>query len=102
MATKKKYSPRKIGLLIDSAHFVLGTAIIVMAVMAIFNPDSYKVLFPVIFMLAGIIDYVNAWFQITAYQRNRSKRIGGFVYLIIGILLTGLAVISAISIWGNP
>ena len=41
MAYKHKYSPRKIGTIVDSVHIVIGVAVTIMAVFAIFEPVKY-------------------------------------------------------------
>lgn len=97
-----KFSQRKAGSITDLVHVLFGGAIVVLAALAIFDPGKYKKIFPVIFLFAAIIYFVTAWFVSSSARINRKKHSGGIVYLIIGILALGLAVISAVSIWGNP
>lgn len=97
-----KFSQRKAGSVVDLVHIVFGIGIVVMAAFAIFRPDRYKKLFPLIFLFAAIIYFITAWYVYSSAKINRKKHTGWYVYLIIGILAAGLAVISGISIWGNP
>ena len=101
MALKHKYSPRKIGTIVDSLHIFIGAAVTVMAVFAIFEPVKYMFLFPLIFLLAAVLSCVNSWYSFITYQRNRRKRAAGVVYLIAAIALALLFIVSAISIWGG-
>lgn len=99
MSSKGSYSPRKLGSIIDMAHIVIGVLIFVMACFAILRPARYMILFPVIFLLASVLGFFNAWFLFSAYRRNSRKKIAGIVYAAFGLLLFILFVVSAISIW---
>ena len=48
MAYKVRNSPRRTGNIIDSVHIVIGAAVTIMAIFAIFKPVKYMFLFPVI------------------------------------------------------
>lgn len=97
-----RFSRRKAGAFVDIVHVVLGFLIVIMACFAIFDPAKHKQLFPAIFFLASLIYYCTAWFVISEAKATRRKKSGGALYLIIGTLTLAMAVISAISIWGNP
>ncbi|MBQ9421057.1 MAG: hypothetical protein IJU30_04815 [Lachnospiraceae bacterium] len=99
MAPRRSYSPRKLGTMLDTAHIVIGVLVVIMAVFTVLDPMKYKFLFPVIFFLAAALTLITSWFMFTAYKRNSKKKIAGIIYLIVGLLLLGLFVISAISIW---
>ncbi len=71
----------------------------IMACFAILRPARYMVLFPIIFLLASVLSLVNSWFLFATYQRNSKKKASGVIYLILGLLIFALFVISAISIW---
>ncbi len=57
------------------------------------------VLFPVIFMLAAILNLVNGWVKIKRSGRDRKKQAAGAGLLLFGIILVLLSVVSALSIW---
>ena len=99
MAPKRSYSPRKLGTMLDTAHIVIGLAVVVMAFFAVLEPMKYMFLFPVIFFLASVLTLITSWFMFTAYKRNSRKKIAGIIYLIVGLLLLALFVVSAVSIW---
>ena len=99
MSTRGSYSPRKLGTIIDMAHIIIGLLVMIMACFAILRPARYMVLFPVIFFLASVLSLFNSWFLFATYQRNPRKRAAGIMYLVIGLLIFALFVISAISIW---
>lgn len=101
MSYKHRYSPRKIGTIVDSVHIVIGVAVTIMAVFAIFEPVKYMFLFPVIFALAAVLSAVTGWYSLIAFQRNSGKKAAGIIYLTVAVLLTVFAVISAVSIWGH-
>ncbi len=99
MSTRGSYSPRKLGTIIDMAHIIIGLLVMIMACFAILRPARYMILFPVIFFLASVLSLFNSWFMFATYQRNPRKRAAGIMYLVIGLLIFALFVISAISIW---
>lgn len=101
MANKNGYSPRKLGTLLDIAHIVIGLVVIAMAFFAFVNPDRYRFLFPVIFFFAAGLNLLTGWFLLKMYPRLRKKRISGVIYIVVGVLILALCVISAISIWGS-
>ena len=99
MAIKGSYSPRKLGTIIDMAHIIIGVLIIFMAFFAILKPARYMFLFPVIFFLAAVLSLFNSWFLFATCQRNSKKKASGIIYMIVGLLLLAVFIISAISIW---
>lgn len=99
MSTKSSYSPRKLGTIIDMAHIIIGSLVMIMACFAILRPARYMILFPIIFFLASVLSLFNSWFMFATYQRNSRKKAAGIMYLVIGLVLFALFVISAISIW---
>ena len=101
MAAKKRYSPRKIGTMVDLTHIFIGLIILIMAGFAIFHPDKYMGLFPLIFFFASVLSFVTSWYMFVSSQRNSRKTVRGVVYLTIGLMLFGLFIVSAISIWGH-
>lgn len=98
MAAKTRYSPRKTGMMVDIAHILIGIAVLTMAVFAVFRPQKYRVLFPVIFLLTALLDLISAWYRFKTIQRQKSK-VSAFIYLFLGFVFLGLFIISAISIW---
>ena len=69
------------------------------AVISFLNPNGHLTLFPVIFILAAILNYVNGYFRISQSGRNKKKKLSGILLVILGAALTALAVISAVSLW---
>ena len=99
MSSRGSYSPRKLGTIIDMAHIIIGILIMIMACFAILRPAEYMFLFPLIFLLASVLSFFNAWFLFAAYQRNSKKKAAGIMYTVVGLLLFILFVVSAISLW---
>ena len=50
MAPKRSYSPRKLGTMLDTAHIVIGLAVVIMAFFTVLEPVKYIFLFPVIYV----------------------------------------------------
>lgn len=100
MANRNGYSPRKLGTLLDLAHIAIGLLVIVMAFFAFVNPERYQFLFPVIFFFAAALNLLTGWFLLKMYPRLKKKRVSGIGYIIMGLLILVLCIVSAISIWG--
>lgn len=56
-------------------------------------------LFPVIFLLAAALNFVNGFYQVKYSDRDKKKKLSGLVLGAFGLLLFLLAVVSAVSIW---
>ena len=57
-------SSRSMDFFLDFLHIAVGILIVILAVLSFLNPDNNLVLFPVIFMLAAILNLVNGWVKI--------------------------------------
>ena len=92
-------SSRSMDFFLDFLHIAVGILIVILAVLSFLNPDNNLVLFPVIFMLAAILNLVNGWVKIKRSGRDRKKQAAGAGLLLFGIILFLLSVVSALSIW---
>lgn len=87
------------GFFLDVLHLGLGSIIVILAVISFLNAENNLVLFPVIFMLAAVLNLVNGWVKIRQSGRNKKKIAGGAGLILFGIALVVLSCISAFSIW---
>lgn len=65
-------------------HIVVGILIVIFAVLAFLNPDENRILFPVIFLLAAVLNLANGYDR---YRRGRGRkhlRTGGMVLMAVG------------------
>lgn len=90
---------RNLELFLDLLHIVVGIAIVVLAVLSFLNPENNLVLFPVIFMMASILNLVNGWVKVRRGGRDRKKQAHGAGLILFGCCFLALSVISALSIW---
>ena len=79
---------------LDTLHIVIG-----MAVISFINPEEYMFFFPVIFLLAAILNLVTGKYRYKRSVRNQKKKISSALQMAFGGALAVLAVISAVSIW---
>ena len=84
---------------LDMMHIVIGIVIVFMAVVSFVNPGEYMILFPVIFLLAAILNLVTGNHKLRRSKRNQRQKVLAVGQMIFGSLLVVLAVVSAISIW---
>ena len=101
MAGNNRYSPRKLGTILDAAHIAIGICVVLMAIFAFFDPERYMYLFPLIFLLASVLNFLTGWFYIRMYPRVRKKKAAGSLYMVIGTITALLCIISAVAIYRN-
>ncbi|MCI9595454.1 MAG: hypothetical protein HFG51_15290 [Lachnospiraceae bacterium] len=92
-------SSRNLGYFLDLLHIGIGSIIVILAVLSFLNAENNLVLFPVIFMLAAVLNLVNGWVKIRQSGRDKKKIAGGAGLLLFGVGLVLLSGVSALSIW---
>lgn len=92
-------SSRNLGYFLDLLHIGIGSIIVILAVLSFVNAENNLVLFPVIFMLAAVLNLVNGWVKIRQSGRDKKKIAGGAGLLLFGVGLVLLSGVSALSIW---
>ena len=82
----------------ETADIAAGLGIVIFSILVFINPDRYRLLFPVIFLMAAGINLVNGMDRMsTSGGRRAKKRL--FLGLAAALLL--MALFSAASIlWG--
>ena len=90
---------RQAGILLDLTHLILGIAIVVLAVLSFINPQGNHMLFPLVFLLAALLNAVSSLFLIKTRGRDKGKLRGGIFQALLALGLLALGVVSGISIW---
>jgi hypothetical protein len=105
MQTKKsRRNPHKAGAMMDFAHVVLCLGVVATAVIIFLNPAQFARLFPLVFALAAGMQFLHGIPKIMVYVRrhraaDRGTCAAGAVLSVLGVILLGLAVVSAITTW---
>lgn len=84
---------------LDTLHIIIGIAVVVMAAISFINPEEYMFLFPVIFLMAAVLNLVTGRYRYRRSHRDRKKKAAAVVQMLFGMALAVLAVVSAVSIW---
>ena len=84
---------------LDTLHIIIGIAVVVMAVISFINPEEYMFFFPVIFLLAAILNLVTGKYRYKRSGRSHRQKASAVLQMVFGGCLVILAVISAVSIW---
>ncbi|MBP3241752.1 MAG: hypothetical protein J6M92_14600 [Oribacterium sp.] len=86
---------------LDIVHIILGVIIVVMAIMAFINPVENMVLFPLIFFVAAVLKFISGVSVIMNANSEHDRRVHvkGSLQIIIGVIILGIGIISAVSIW---
>ncbi len=99
MIQEKKRGGRASYFALDMLHIVVGVLIVFFAVLAFLNPEENRILFPVIFFLAAVLNFANGYDR---FHRNRGRsrqRAAGTALMAVGTGLFFLCVLSALTIW---
>ena len=84
---------------LDTMHIVIGIVIVLLAVISFMNPEDNMFFFPIIFLLAAILNLATGNYKLRRSKRNQRQKITAIGQMIFGSVLITLAVVSAISIW---
>ena len=84
---------------LDTMHIVIGIVIVLLAVISFMNPEDNMFFFPIIFLLAAILNLATGNYKLRRNKRNQRQKITAIGQMIFGSVLITLAVVSAISIW---
>ena len=95
----RRNSPRNTSLILDWMHIIIGALVVVMAVAAFIDPESNRVLFPIIFFLASVLNIVNGVYRYQQSGRDRRRKASAVGLMVIAVFLLAVMVISAVSIW---
>lgn len=83
---------------IDTLHIVIAIIVVVLAVASFLSPEEHMLFFPVIFLLAALLNLVSGRYHL-GRGKDHGQKIAAVLQMIFGLAFLILAVISAISIW---
>lgn len=95
----KRRKARGTTMALDTMHIVIGILVVLMAVVSFVNPEEYMFFFPVIFLLAAILNLATGRYKLGRSKRNQKKKAAAVVQIVFGVILMVLAAVSAVSIW---
>ncbi len=99
MQGQRGRSERHSGVFLDMVHLILGIAIVILAVLSFINPEGNHMLFPLVFLLAALLNAVNGIFELKTRGRDKKKFGASILQLALAAGLMVLGIVSAISIW---
>ena len=99
MVQEKKRSRRASYFALDMLHIVIGVLILFFAVLAFLNPEENRILFPVIFLLASILNFANGYDRFHRNRGRNKQRAAGTALMAAGCGLFFLCILSALTIW---
>ncbi|MCI8510373.1 MAG: hypothetical protein HFE83_00020 [Lachnospiraceae bacterium] len=83
---------------LDAMHIVIGIAVVAMAVVSFISPEENMFFFPVIFLMAAVLNLVSGRFRMKR-SKSHGQRAAAILEMLFGITLAVLAAVSAVSIW---
>lgn len=86
-------------LAVDLLHIGLGIVIVALAVVLFLAPEEHLSLFPAIFFLAGLLNFINGICKFKLRLRQKMRKGAGLLEFLLGLLLFALAGVSGFSIW---
>lgn len=99
MHSQRGRGERHSGILLDGVHLILGIAIVILAVLSFMNPEGNLMLFPLVFLLAALLNTISGVFELKTWGRDKKKLRKGIFSVVLAVGLWALGVLSAVSIW---
>ncbi len=99
MHGQSRRGERRSGIFLDMAHLILGIAIVILAVLSFINPEGNIMLFPLVFLLAALLNAISGVFELKTCGRDKKRFRMGIFLLLLAAGLGLLGVLSAVSIW---
>lgn len=84
---------------LDILHIVIGVLIVMLAVVAFLNPEENRILFPLIFFLAAVLQFANGYDKLRRNRGRSRRKTAGTALMAVGAGLFFLGVLSALTIW---
>ena len=99
MQGQRGRNERRAGVFLDVAHLILGIAIVIFAVLSFFDPEGNEMLFPLVFLLAALLNGINGVFELKTCGRDKKRFRMGVFQLVLCAGLGLIGVLSALSLW---
>ena len=91
---------RRWGVCLDVFHLVVGVLIVAFAVLSFLNPEGNEFLFPLVFFLAAALNAATALFELKIKRDDKKMHHLGILHLVLMVILMGIGILSAASMWG--
>jgi uncharacterized membrane protein HdeD (DUF308 family) len=95
----KRRNPHRRQMMIDLAHIIIGCAAVGIAVFSFLDLDNRMGLFPFVFALAALLNFVNGIPRLGGTFRRNPQLKKGIVMLVFGVLLLAFSAVSAYTLW---
>ena len=99
MQGQRGRSERHSGVFLNMVHLILGIAIVILAVLSFINPEGNHMLFPLVFLLAALLNGINGVFELKTCGRDKKRFRMGVFQLVLCAGLGLIGVLSALSLW---
>lgn len=96
---KKGRNPHRRQLMIDLAHIVIGIAAVTIAVFSFLDLDNRMGLFPFVFALAALLNFINGIPRLGGTFRRNPQLKKGIFLIAVGAALLIFAAVSAYTLW---
>ena len=80
------------------AHIAAGVVCVLMGIFAIFAKNGY-IYFPPIFLVAGLIELLNAYDALKGVRRNAKRKKAGIIMIVLAVVLFFLTFVSIKCFW---
>ena len=92
-------NPHNRQLWIDFIHIVIGCAATAIAVFAFMDLDTRMGLFPFVFALAALLNFVNGIPRLGGNFHQNTQWKSGVMLMVAGVFLLAFAALSAYTLW---
>ncbi len=100
MRGQSRREERHLGVFLDGIHLIIGIVIVAMGLLAFVNPRKYIGFFPVVFLLAAVLNGISGIFELKTHKRGNKRKGAGLFHLALCAALAAVGALSAVSLWG--
>ncbi|MBO6163848.1 MAG: hypothetical protein J6N77_02240 [Lachnospiraceae bacterium] len=90
---------RRFGTLANAVHIVLGLGCILAFAISLWGGEVTMVGFPVLFLLAAILNFFTAHTRFRKDIRGRNLRLSGIRHVVWGVVLLILCYVTIMCVW---
>ncbi|MGN0267833.1 MAG: DUF6637 family protein [Lachnospiraceae bacterium] len=96
---KRRNNTRMITMVIDFLHIGICIAIIILAVLVFLKPVQHAYCFPIVFLLASVLNFSSAYGRVNRIVGIRRWSPGVVTTLALGVFFLIITIVSALTVF---
>ncbi len=96
---KKNKNPYSKQIVANTIYVLIAILIVACGVYSLFIGEDGRRLYPIVFILAAVLNFTNGIPKLFGDVRNKKRKISGIVICLFGLVLIGIAAVMARVVW---